>query len=173
MTTLQIQSSSGYYEAIDEFKHKWDVKCVVWLKFDKVYHGAHHFVRVFNVEVDSIDDDYKLLNALVEYLEDEDCVYEKEWLAGIQVLDVEPTCLTQFDENIAYYKEKNTVKAVLRGGWRYDLRERGVGTSVDRSWRGYYTKKLRKLKEYDKAEQERRYKKYLYANSGIELETTH
>lgn len=170
MTTLQIRSSLHSYGAIDEFKHKWDVKCVVWLKFDKVYHGANHFVRVINVEVDSIDDDYKLINGLTEYLDTEDCVYEKEWLADVRLLDIEATCLTKFDENVEYYIEKNTVKAMLRTWQTYELRKRGVGTNTDNSWQGF--EKRRRFFHYDEAQQESRYKKYLYANSGIELETT-
>ena len=161
---------------IDELKHKWNVECVVWCKFDKLYDGCQHLLKTLNVEVNSFDDEHEVLRKLIEYLDSEDCVYEKEWMADQQVLDMEITCLTQFEKNIAYYYEKGIVRAMSGFGGQISLREHfrkhGVGTSVDRSWEGYYTKKRRRFKEYDKAEQERRYEKYLYANSGIELETT-
>ena len=157
---------------IDELKHKWNVECVVWCKFDKLYDGCQHLLKTLNVEVNSFDDEHEVLRKLIEYLDSEDCVYEKEWLANVQLLDIEATCLTKFDENVEYYAEKNTVKVMLRTWETYELRKRGVGTNTEYSWKGYYTKKRGRFKEYDKAEQERRYEKYLYANSGIELETT-
>ena len=155
---------------IDELKHNWNVECVVWCKFDKLYDGCQDLLLRVNVEVNSIKDEHKIFTALIELLDSEDCVYEKEWLAEIRIVDTEATCMTQFEKSIDFYYEKNTVKVMSQDLRDYEWRELGVGTSVDTSWKVY--KKRGRWVEYDKAEQERRYEKYLYANSGIELETT-